>query len=51
MEQQPNRACERTNSKQKQNQTRHIQIHHTLYCSIQLTNNSIQFNSKKFFRR
>ena len=34
MEQQPNGACERTKSKQKQNQ-----IDHALYCLIQPTNN------------
>ena len=42
MEQQPNRACEQTNSKQKQNQvTRHIQINLALYCSIQPTSNAM----------
>ena len=34
MEQRPHRACERTKSKQKQNQARHVQIDHALYCLI-----------------
>ena len=41
MEQQPHRACEQTNSKQKQNQSRHIQIYHAFYCSIQPRNNAM----------
>ena len=41
MEQQPHRTFERTKSKQKQNQARHIQIHHAFCCSILLTNNGI----------
>ena len=32
MKQQPHRACGRTKSKQKENQTRHIQIDHACYC-------------------
>ena len=34
MEQQLHRACERTKSKQSQNQPRHIHIDHAFYCSI-----------------
>ena len=41
MEQQPHRACERTKSKLKQNQERHIQIDHAFYCLIQPTNNGM----------
>ena len=42
MEQQPNRTYERTKSNQKQNQvTRHIQIDHVLYFSIQPTKHAV----------
>ena len=36
MEQQPQRACEQTKLKQKQNKNkaRHIQIDHVFHCSI-----------------
>ena len=45
MEQQPHRACEWTKSKknkkkQQQKKSYHIQIDHSLYCSIQSTNNA-----------
>ena len=41
MEQEPHHVCEWTNSKQKQNQARHIQVDHLLYCSIKPTNNAM----------
>ena len=41
MEQQPHGVCERTKSKQKQNQARHIKIDHPFYCSIKPTNNAM----------
>ena len=41
MEHQPDRVCERTKLKQKQNQARHIKIDHPFYCSIKATNNAM----------
>ena len=47
-EQHQHRAYERTKSKQKQYQARHIQIDHTLYCSIYPTNNVIASLNDEF---
>ena len=48
-EQQPPGSYERTTSKQKQNQARHIQINHEFYCSIWPTNNAMASLKDDFF--